>query len=346
MFLNNSHRNLFAFLEENPARRERFEERFEHEVGGGGGSQDMVSYTNLLPTYIPGIQTWAEAYLTEAMALSGNNFAGYGGPTYAAQNTNETDGIAALALRGSAGVTIEADGKSYLRDLYDGLKINANPKIAAYYAKRIEALLEEFDDMVLPAIQHQHVFSFGGSDHNIAEAKAGKLMMAKINEIARMFYEDYTKERQLQQQGVAHATPYGLQCIRDAEMVRQAGVFAREYSQGALQDAWETWNENQILPVRNLDIGGNAIRTILSTYRQSTTKYYGPSRLAQIAGVAIAGLSIYAMFSGTSMNPYIKNETPKKGVTDVTNTGATLEMAKMKDESGSWFGDTTKGLME
>lgn len=200
--------------------------------------------------------------------------------------------------------------------------------------------------MVLPAIQHQHVFSFGGSDHNIAEAKAGKLMMAKINEIARMFYEDYTKERQLQQQGVAHATPYGLQCIRDAEMVRQAGVFAREYSQGALQDAWETWNENQILPVRNLDIGGNAIRTILSTYRQSTTKYYGPSRLAQIAGVAIAGLSIYAMFSGTSMNPYIKNETPKKGVTDVTNTGATLEMAKMKDESGSWFGDTTKGLME
>jgi hypothetical protein len=315
MFLIESHRKLFAFLEEGPARRERFEERFECEGGGGGGSQDMVSYTNLLPTYIPGIQTWAIAYLSAAISMmqSPGNFTAYPDPTYAAQNANELAGIAALALRGFAGATVEIDGKSYLRDLYDGLLINTNSKIAALYAKRIEALLEEFDDQVMPTIQHQHVFSFGGSDHNIAEARAAKMMMAKINEIAKMFYDDYIAERQLQHQGVAHATPYGLQCIRDAEMLRQAGAYEREYAQGALQDAWDYYNEVQILPVRNLDIAGNAIKTILSTTRTQTTQYHKPSTLSQIAGFAIAGLSLYSMYAGTTMNPYANAAVAKAG---------------------------------
>lgn len=310
MFLCGSHRKLFAFLNESPSRRDRFEDRFACEGGGGGGgSQDMVSYTNLLPTYITGIQTWTTAYLAEAMLLSANNFSAYGGTTYAAQDANELAGIAALALRGSAGAGIEADGKSYLRDLYDGLKLNTNTKIAAFYAKKIEVLLEEFDDQVMPTIQHQHVFAFGGSDHNVAEAKASKLMMAKINEIAKMFYDDYIAERQLMHQGMAHATPYGLQCIRDGEMLRQAGAYEREYTQGSYQNAWDQYNEVQILPIRNLDIAGNAIKSILGTTRTSTTQYHKPSALSQVAGVALAGLSLYAMFSGTSLNPYMKGVT-------------------------------------
>jgi len=308
MFLCESHRKLFAFLEESPSRRDRFEDRFACENGGGGGSQDMVSYTNLLPTYITGIQTWATAYLLAAMSMmqSPGNFTEYTDPTYAEQNANELAGIAALALRGASGALVEADGKAYLRDLYDGLKINTNSKIAAFYAKRIETILEEFDDQVMPVIQHQHVFSFGGSDHNIAEARAAKMMMAKINEIAKMFYDDYVHERQLMHQGVAHATPYGLQCIRDGEMLRQAGAYEREYAQGALQDAWDRYNEVQILPIRNLDIAGNAIKTILSTTRTQTTQYYKPSTISQIAGFAIAGLALSSMYSGTTMNPYTK----------------------------------------
>jgi len=317
MFLNESNRKLFSFLEEGPARRERFEDRIEYEGGGGGGSQDMVSYTNLLPTYIPGIQTWASAYLQQAidMMQSPGNFSEYTPLTYAAQNANELAGIAALALRGTMGAEVEADGKAYLRDLYDGLKINTNSKIAAFYAKRIEALIEEFDDQVMPVIQHQHVFSFGGSDHNIAEARAAKMMMVKINEIAKMFYDDYLTERQMQHQGVAHATPYGLQCIRDGEMLRQAGAYEREYAQGGLQDAWDRYNEVQILPIRNLDIAGNAVKTILSTTRTQTTQYHKPSALSQIAGFAIAGLSLYSMYSGTTMNPYANAAVAKAGAT-------------------------------
>jgi hypothetical protein len=273
-------------------------------MGGGGGGGNSITYTNLLPTYIPGVQAKVEEWLAEASSLSSSNFAVYTDPTYAAQNTDETDGIAAVATRGRYGSTIELDGKAHLRNLYDGLKLNVNTKIASFYAAQIAELIQSFDEEVLPAIRKNFVFAWGGSEHNVAEAIAAEKMMAKINEIAKMFYDDYVHERSLMQQGMAHATPYGLQCIRDMEMLRQAGVYAREFDQGSKLDAWARYNEEAILPIRNLDILGNAVRTILSTYREQSQKYYGPPKWAQIAGVAITGLSLYSMYSGTSLNPY------------------------------------------
>jgi|GEM_PF-2064131 len=343
MILASWHKERFSFLDESILCHQKRESFHQEHEGGGSESTDMVSYTNLIPTYITGMQGWVEAYLAEAMSLSASHYTTYTGTTYAVQNADETDGIAALALRGSGGAAIETDGKTYLKDLYDGLKINTNSKIAAYYAKKIEALLEEFDDSIMPMIQHQHVFSFGGSDHNVAEALASKLMMAKISETAKMFYEDYIQERRLMHEGVAHATPYGLQCVRDGEMLRQAGIFEREYAQGALTDAWEKWNEDEILPIRNLDIAGNAIRTVLSTYRQTSTKFYGPSTAATIAGVAMTGLSLYAMYSGTSMNPYMKGGiaalSKDKGTTDLSQSKATLQWGGAK--GGASFGDSS-----
>jgi hypothetical protein len=92
------------------------------------------------------------------------------------------------------------------------------------------------------------------------------------------------------------------------EMLRMAGVYEREYEQGALGDAWDSFNEAQVLPMRNLDIYGNAVRTILSTYREQTVTYHKPPLIAQIAGVAMTGLALYSMFSGTSLNPYGKGQ--------------------------------------
>jgi len=292
-------------------------------TGGGGGSGDSVSITNLIPTYIPGFQDWTVEYLTNAASLSMSNFSAYPDPTYAAQDANETDGIAAVATRGRYGSTIELDGKALLRNLYDGLKIASNSKIGALYAAQIEALLQEFDEDVLPQIRANYVLAWGGSEHNVAEAKAAERMMAKINDIAKMYYDDYVHERSLQQQAMAHATPYGLQCIRDMEMLRQAGTYVKEYLQKGYENDWEKWNDEMVLPIRNLDILGNAVRTILSTYRQSTTKYYRPPAITQIAGLAIAGLSLYSMFSGTAMSPY-------------ANAGAALAKGiSAKDQQGA-----------
>jgi hypothetical protein len=285
----------------------------------------------LIPTYIPGFQDWTVEYLTNAASLSMSNFTAYPSLTYAAQDANETDGIAAVATRGRFGSTIELDGKALLRNLYDGLKINSNSKIAAFYAAQIEELLQQFDEEVLPQIRSNYVLAWGGSEHNVAEAKASEKMMGKINEIAKMFYDDYVHERSLQQQAMAHATPYGLQCIRDMEMLRQAGTYVKEYLQKGYENDWEKWNDEMVLPIRNLDILGNAVRTILSTYRQTSVKYYRPPMIAQIAGIAIAGLSLYSMFSGTSMSPY--SNILAKGVGPSSDRDAMIGMGGGSDET-------------
>ena len=290
----------------------------------GGGDADTTVYTNLIPTYIPGFQDWTVEYLASATSLSMSNFTPYAGLTYAAQDANETDGIAAVATRGRYGSTIELDGKALLRNLYDGLKINSNTKLAAFYSAKIEELLQEFDEEVLPQIRSNYVMAWGGSEHNVAEAKVSEKMMGKINEIAKMYYDDYTHERGLQQQAMAHATPYGLQCIRDMEMLRQAGVYVKEYLQKSYENDWEKWNDEITFPIRNLDILGNAVRTILSTYRATTTKFYRPPQIAQIAGLAMAGLSLYSMFSGTSLSPYLNAAAKVKGVTAADQAGANM----------------------
>lgn len=309
---------------------ERF---FPHVGGGGGGDTSSTMYTNMIPTYIPGFQEWTEEYLAEALALStAPNYQEYTGDTYAAQDANETDGIAAVATRGRFGSQVELDGKAFLRDLYDGNKENTNTKIDAYYTALVEELLEEFDWVTLPTIRNSFAFAFGGSEHNVAEAKAAAAMMKQLCKIGKMYYDDYAKERARREEGLQHATPYGLQCIRDMEMLRQAGVYAREYDQGGLTDDWEKWNEAQILPMRNLDILGNAVRTILSTYRQTTTKFYKPPVWAQIAGVALSGLSLWSMFSGTSLSPYAN---AKIGAADLSNSKAALNTGL--NPGGSFF---------
>ncbi|TFH33347.1 MAG: hypothetical protein E4G97_00800, partial [Deltaproteobacteria bacterium] len=81
-------------------------------MSGGGGGGNATVYTNLLPTYIPGVQAKVEEWLSAANSLSLSTFSAYSGTTYAAQDSNETDGIAAVATRGRYGSTIELDGKA------------------------------------------------------------------------------------------------------------------------------------------------------------------------------------------------------------------------------------------
>ena len=285
--------------------------------GGGGGAVDSVAYTNMLPTYIPNIQTWTLSYLTQAFTLSIANFTAYPNTTYAAQNGDETDGIAALATRGTAGHAIESEGETYLQALLSGSYVDVNPYMDNLYSKKIEELLQKFTEETLPSISDAYAFAFGGSEHNIEEAKAAEKMIQALSDAARnVYYDDHVIERRIQDAGLSHVIPYGLRKVRDAEMLRQAGVYAREYTQGYYTDNWKKWNENQILPIRNLDILGNAIKTILGTTRTSTTKYYKPSAFQEVAGLALTGLSIYSMFANTTRNPYTNPAEQKQFIKD------------------------------
>lgn len=283
---------------------------------GGGGSSDSQVYTNLIPTYINGMQDLAIGYLTDAMVLSYNTFEVYSDPTYAIQNTNETGGIAAMGARGAAGSVIEIDAETYLQTLYSGEYLQTNPRLDLAFQKGIEEIIQQFNEYIMPAIQNTFSFAFGGSEHNIEEAKAAEKMMDTINELGqKIYYDDYRLERRIQDAGMSHAVPYSQRLVRDAEIQRSAGVYAREYLQALYKDNWAKWNENNVIPVRNLDILGNAIKTIMGTTRQQNTTYYKPSTFTQIAGLALTGMGVYNLFRGTSLNPYVNPSGSKNMIT-------------------------------
>ena len=273
----------------------------------GGGSSDATIYTNLIPTYIPGVQDRTVTYLAQALLLSINTFATYSGATYAAQNANEIAGIAALSTRGSVGSVIESDAETYLQALFSGLyDVTAGlARLDTAFQAKIDEIVQSMNDTVLPGILDDHIFSFGGSEHNVDQALAAKKTMALINELSEsLYYTAYRNERRSEDAGLSHAIPYGQRGMRDAELLRQSGTYKREYTQQGYIDAWNKWNEENVIPVRNLDILGNAVRSILGITRSATTKYYKPPAINQIAGAALVGVSIYSMFRDTTMSAY------------------------------------------
>ena len=307
---------------------------------GGGGSTDATIYTNLIPTYIPGMQDRTVAYMTQAMLLSINNFAPYTGTTYAAQNAYEVAGINALAIRGANGIEIEEDAEAYLQLLFGGLydAVNGLARADTYFQVQVDKIVQAFNEKVLPEITDSNAFSFGGSEHNVDQVIASEKMMDAINDLGeKIYYQMYRNERKIENGGLAHAIPYGQRGIRDAELLRQAGVYQREYTQQEYMDAWNKWNENNIIPVRNLDILGNAIRSILGTQRTTTTKYYKPPAINQIAGVALTGMSIYGLFRDTTMNIYKNPAGNKQGIINQTYNQPAIEFNAPQTPQGYTF---------
>ena len=277
--------------------------------GGGGGDVNTVTYTNLIPTYISGMQDMAVAYLTQSLALSTNNFKPYTGSTYATQNADELAGIAALVARGYSGDQLEADGETYLISLLGGNYLESNPYLDTAFQKKMDEITQSMTEVVLPSISDAYAFAFGGSEHNIEETKAAQKSMEAINDLnEKTYYESYRTERRIQNAGISHAVPYGSRATRDAEMLRTAGKFSREYLQGKYNDQWKVWNENQIIATRNVDVLGNAIRTTLGTTRTASTTFYKPSAFNDIAGLAMSGLAISKIYADSKLISYQSNK--------------------------------------
>jgi hypothetical protein len=273
--------------------------------GGGGGDTNMVIYTNLLPSYIPGFQDEAVTYLNQSLVLSMAEFTEYSGQTYAAQNADELAGIEAVASRGWYGDSIESDGETYLQLLFNDGYIGINPRLDTAFQKGQEVIIQGLSETILPDIDDSYMFAFGGSEHNIAQAKAAEKAMDSINALGeKIYYDDYRTERRIQDAGLSHAVPYGQRGIRDGEILRSAGLYAREFLQGFYTDKWKVWNENEIVPIRNLDIIGNAVRSILGVTRTATTKYYKPPAFNEIAGAALTGLGFYSAAKRLTMSAY------------------------------------------
>lgn len=276
----------------------------------GSGSSNSTIATELLPPWVRDVEL--PRYLIDMQNYSLAVYTPYSGDTYALQdegfswtdgqgfhsisNTYETTGLKNLATRGRDGHPLLTKGETLLRNILDGIGINANTKIDTGYAKRAEAIVINFDENILPALARQMNFvgNYGSYAHHILMAKAAEEAMQKLAEIGmETYFKDYLFEKINQVSGINDAINYGDQDAINAEMQTKAGEIQREYWQGKLIDDHNKWMDVQTSTIRRLEIAGNSIRALLGAQKREDVPYYRPSDISQIAGLALAGLGFY-----------------------------------------------------
>lgn len=266
---------------------------------GGRGSGSAVSTINLIPAYA---QPTVKQYVLDMKALSENDLLfAYTAATYATQSFDETDGIARLSTRAAAGSVMISKGETVLRDTYDGTKLNANPKMDELFAKKKEAIIQEFDEEILPRIDaaFNAIGRFGGGSHHVAQTKAAEVVMKKISDLAYEVYGGgYWTERVIQVAALRLSIPFGTQEVKDIELQRKVGLFKREFTQGANEDAFRRDRANVDARIKRIEILGNAIRTVLGAHVTRIEPLHMPGAFQQMAGIALTGLSLYGMAKG------------------------------------------------
>ena len=224
--------------------------------------------------------------------------------TYAEWNANEQDGIDALVTRADEGSSIVQKGIDLLEDIFDGTKLNANIKLDDAYTKKADISKQQFAEEILPALESEmlSIGMLGSSGHNILQAMAAEKTLAILTEASKdIYFDDYETARDIQENALGHGIVYGSESTRNAELLRQAGLYIREYNQGNLEDAYRRWLANQVHAITKLEILGNAIRATIGSGVTKTEPFYRPKPIAQLAGLAMAGAGLFASFyKGTS----------------------------------------------
>ena len=267
-------------------------------MGGGGGGGSNTVNENPLPTYAT---PYVQSFLTRSNALSLSGYQPYTGDTYAARNADEEDGITALATRAQNHHAIITRAETLLRNSLDGLKIGINPKLDTLFARKKEELIQEFEEETIPNLSRNAlaVEGWGGGSHHIMQARMAESLAKKIADLVTELYgEDYFQEKEKRIASLGYGIRYGTEDMNDAEILRQAGLFNREYTQGIYDDTYKAWKDEETASVKRLEILGNAIRSLVGATNSEVKPLHRPNTMAEIAGLAMTGMSLYASFYG------------------------------------------------
>lgn len=262
-----------------------------------GSSGSSTTTIDKLPDWIE--DQFAEKYLEWALNLYNDKdkFDPYEGQTFADQNDNELDGIANLATRGRNGDILITKGETYINNVFDG-----------YYLDGNNADFDEVVDNVINkpkrTMRNDIMGRLGGTLFYAGDNSGVNLPRSFVSDTkyytraSKLLYaENYRDESDRQDRDLEYGIEYGKQDVVDAEILRTAGLYQREYNQGALEDAYRVYYEEQTAWIRKLDVLGNAIRTIMGTQTAIDKPYYRPSQMTGIMGGAMAGAAVGTMIA-------------------------------------------------
>ncbi|MCK4789462.1 MAG: hypothetical protein KAV87_37315 [Desulfobacteraceae bacterium] len=300
-------------------------------MGGSGGGANSTVNENPLPDWAA---PYVQKFLTRANVISTKSVTAYEGATYAIRNQNEIDGIAALAARAKDGNTTINLGSALLISTLQGNRLSGYPEKDEEWAARSTESYEDFIYEIMPKINTNAnaAGGYGGSGHMKAQIFAARKLFNSMATLAyEVFGRDYFTERRFMTDGIGYAEGFAQNSIADTEALRLAGLFEREYQQGILEDYYKLWLDEQDQEIRKLDVMGNAIRAMVGSTVERTTPLYRPGEMAEMAGIALTGISALGSMYNSFNNPaggttkLVGTSNPKvatSGVQDSTSTGS------------------------
>jgi hypothetical protein len=261
--------------------------------GGGGGGTSTQSVRSVPDWAIPHVQAYFEAAYT---LWQTNQLTVYTGDVTAAQNQDEVDGIAGLANRGRYGDQVISKAIAYEDDVINGGYLQGTK--ADFLAALALATGNSTTDFasVNSRIGRKPLFVGDPDSAFLAQTfVAGTPAIYNARMSALIYADNFRKERDIQNHGLAYGVEMGKHAAINAEALRRAGLYAREYLQGTYEISHKKFVEGQEISVANLEIFGNVIRALTGSQQTTTTQTDGGSKFMRVAGGVMAGAVTGAM---------------------------------------------------
>jgi alpha-tubulin suppressor-like RCC1 family protein len=117
---------------------------------------------------------------------------------------------------------------------------------------------------------------------------------------AEMYDDNFKRERRYQVALTAAGIPFAEQSTYNAEMMRRAEAERRRWLQGDYDDQYKIWYDSIMGKQRNIDVLGNAVKSMIGTHHVETRKMYKSSGLGSLVGMA-AGAALGSFLGPAGM---------------------------------------------
>ncbi len=256
-------------------------------MSGGGGSKDSTSTVRSVPDWAIPI---VSAYFARGYALwKANTLSVYTGDVTAAQPQDEIDGIAGLANRGRYGDQVISKAIAYEDDVINGGYLPGT-KAAFVAALALVTGNSTTDFASVNSRIGRKPYFVGDSDSTFLAQTfvTGTPALYNARMSARIYNANYQRERVIQDHGLAYGVEMGKHAAIDAEALRRAGLYQREYLQGTYLLDHKLFLEGQEMAVANLEIFGNVVRALTGS-QQTSTESKGGNKFASAVGMGATG---------------------------------------------------------
>ena len=275
----------------------------------GGGGVGAVATANLTGSVVTSF-----SIISGGTGYGGANiqFAPYSGSISAPQDVNELTGISRLATRGTSGNATITQAHTLVHNTINGVGLAGLPATltSTMNGKSTSSFL------TIQALIGKKSFYIGDPRNPLAQdltIDTASTYQGRLN--AKLEDDNYRLERANQDAALGLGIELAKQSAINAETLRMAGLYMREYNQGTYELASKLFVEQEEFNVFKLEIFGNCLRAMTGSQQTTTSQDNQASGFMQAVGATTAVVGLYNVLSTATGTAVVGEAVASVGVT-------------------------------